>query len=66
MNKEYLGASVYAEMDGDMIKFTTDNGQPDAHRNIIYLEPLVVQKLIEYAQRMPDHWKRIAQENARE
>lgn len=40
--KIYLGDSVYGELvdswHGQMIKLTTDNGNPDDPRNVIYLE----------------------------
>lgn len=48
MNKTYLGDSVYAELDGDRIKLTTENGYPDDPRNVIYLEPEVVLAFQEY------------------
>jgi hypothetical protein len=38
-NKEYLGDSVYAEFDGNVLVLTTDNGLGPS--NTIYLEPEV-------------------------
>lgn len=46
-DKEYLGDSVYAEInDAGQIVLTTENGM-DAS-NTIYLEPEVMRALIEY------------------
>lgn len=46
MNKQYIGDSVYAELEGDMIKLTTDNGMGPS--NTIYLEFDVAINLIQY------------------
>lgn len=40
--KQYLGDSVYVELENGMIKLTTDNGYDDDPRNIIYMEPNVL------------------------
>ena len=49
MEKRYLGDSVYAEMEDDMIKLTTNNRYPDDPRNIIFLEKEVFRSLVNYA-----------------
>lgn len=41
MSKEYLGDSVYAQIEGGMIKLSTENGLPTDPSNVIYLEPSV-------------------------
>lgn len=45
--KTYLGDSVYAEMDGDTIKLTTDNGYGPS--NTIYLTDHVCFALASFA-----------------
>ncbi len=49
-NKIYLGDSVYAQLEAEtgMVRVFTDNGFGE--RNQIYLEPEVVQALINYLQ----------------
>ena len=40
----YLGDSVYVEVEPTgMVKLTTNNGYPDDPRNVIYMEPGVVE-----------------------
>jgi hypothetical protein len=52
MKKEYLGDSVYVEIDeDDGIILTTWNGYEDDPRNIIYMEPKVVRALLAYVYR---------------
>lgn len=46
MKKVYLGDSVYAEVEGGMIKLTTENGYGPS--NTIYLEPEVIHALNEF------------------
>ena len=48
--KEYLGDSVYVEIDEqtDGIKLTTENGLPTDPSNMIYLEPSVMVALLKY------------------
>lgn len=48
MKKEYLGDSVYVELENGMLKLTTENGLPDDPSNTIYLEPGVVEALFRY------------------
>jgi len=44
--KQYLGDSVYADMEDGMIKLTTENGyEPN---NTIYMEPAVYHALLMY------------------
>jgi len=50
MNKEYLGDSVYAEIESGYIKLTTDNGYGPT--NVIYLEPVVAAELERYIGQM--------------
>lgn len=46
--KQYLGDSVYLELERGMLKLTTENGYgPD---NIIYLEPEVYDNLVAVVQ----------------
>lgn len=47
MNKQYLGDSVYVEIESGMFKLTTENGFGPT--NTIYLEPEVYAALVEYA-----------------
>lgn len=46
MTKEYLGDSVYIEVDDGMFKITTEDGRQVS--NTIYLEPAVYQALVRY------------------
>lgn len=48
MKKEYLGDSVYVEVENGMFKLTTNNGYPDDPRNVIFLEPEVWASLNRY------------------
>lgn len=52
MEKTYLGDSVYADVDGDMIVLTTENGY--GPNNTIYLEPMVFASLCDYV----DAWQK--------
>lgn len=45
-NKEFLGDSVYVELEYGMLKLTTSNGE--SVDNTIYLEPDVLANLIRY------------------
>ena len=47
MDKDYLGDSVYAEIEADMIRLSTNDGIVES--NTIYLEPDVLEALIRYA-----------------
>jgi len=49
MSKEYLGDSVYAEIERGMIKLTTDNGLGAS--NTIFLELEVYDALVEFVER---------------
>jgi hypothetical protein len=44
--KTYLGDSVYVEVEGGMLKLTTENGLPWDPSNTIYLMPFVIERLI--------------------
>ena len=46
MEKQYLGDSVYVEVEDGMLKLTTDNGTGAS--NTIYLECAVFNNLVEY------------------
>jgi len=48
--KEYLGDSVYADIDNGMVKLTTENGMGPS--NTIYLEPEVYRALLSYVERL--------------
>jgi hypothetical protein len=50
MHKEYLGDSVYAEIDNGMIKIYLDNGHGPS--DTIYLELEVIDALNRYVQRI--------------
>lgn len=50
MEKIYLGDSVYAEIEENMVKLTTWNGFPDDPRNVIFMEGFVVQALLTWMQ----------------
>ena len=50
MSKEYLGDSVYAEIESGMIKLTTDNGEGPV--DTIYLEMFVFKALVDYVERI--------------
>jgi endo-beta-N-acetylglucosaminidase D len=50
MNIDYLGDGVYVEMEGGMIKLTTENGI--CVTNTIYLEPDVYMALVDYVKRL--------------
>lgn len=50
MPKDYLGDSVYADVDCDTIKLTTENGMGAS--NEIYLERAVLLALVGYAYRV--------------
>ena len=49
MNKQYIGDSVYVEIENDMIKLTTENGL--GATNTIYLEWQVFNELTIYCAR---------------
>jgi len=44
--KEYIGDSIYVDYDGYHLVLTTENGMGPS--NIIFIEPLVMENLIEY------------------
>uniref|UniRef100_A0A6H1ZPE5 Uncharacterized protein n=1 Tax=viral metagenome TaxID=1070528 RepID=A0A6H1ZPE5_9ZZZZ len=51
--KEYLGDSVYAMTDDvDGIILTTENGKSTDPSNIIYLEPNVIEALLNFLERV--------------
>ena len=47
-DREYLGDSVYVETETQMVKLTTNNGYPDDPRNVIYMEPSVLENLLRW------------------
>ncbi len=51
MEKEYLGDSVYVQIENGMIKLTTENGLPHDPSNEIFLELEVMEHFINYYQR---------------
>jgi len=46
--KQYLGDSVYADLEHGMVKLTTENGHQTDPSNTIYLEPEVLEALTRY------------------
>lgn len=46
--EEYIGDAVYASFDGWQIKLRTGDG----NNQVIYLEPSVLSRLVEYARRI--------------
>lgn len=52
MFKEYLGDSVYVEVENGMLKLTTNNGHPDDPRNVIFLEEVTYSALTQYCDRL--------------
>ena len=48
IEKRYLGDSVYAEVEDGMVKLTTHNGYPDDPRNVIFIEPSVMDALVQF------------------
>lgn len=46
MEKEYLGDSVYVEVELEMLKLTTENGEGST--NTIYLEVYTYRNLVDY------------------
>ena len=56
--KEYLGDSVYAEINNaGFIILTTENGHPDDPRNKIYLEPNIYNALLRFVGRSKEKIK---------
>lgn len=53
MFKEYLGDSVYVEVENGMLKLTTENGIKAT--NTIYLEPEVYYSLVRYVETQINH-----------
>lgn len=53
-NKEYLGDSVYAEHDDNVLVLTTENGYEPS--NTIILEPEVYKALINYIERLTNDY----------
>lgn len=51
MEKQYLGDSVYVEIDGPDVILTTENGHEDDPRNRIVMEPEVRDAFVEYLER---------------
>lgn len=54
-DKVYLGDSVYAEFENDMIKLTTENGLGPS--NTIYLELEVFRALVAYETSLEEYFK---------
>ncbi len=48
--KEYIGDSVYVDIENGMVKLTTENGFGPS--NTIFLEPAVYEALVAYMERM--------------
>jgi len=56
MKKEYLGDSVYVEIENGMFKLTTENGMGPS--NEIFLEREVLDSLVSYAKRISEEQER--------
>jgi hypothetical protein len=53
MNEQYLGDSVYAQLDGEgRLMLTTDSHLQAEAGNTIYLEPEIAEALYNYIDRM--------------
>lgn len=52
MAKQYLGDSVYVDVEDGMVKLTTENGLPDDPSNTIYLEADVLVAFAAYLRRL--------------
>lgn len=50
MNREYIGDSVYVEIENGMIRLSTNNGGEDS--NVIFLETEVFNALLSWYQRV--------------
>src|SRR5882724_3442286 len=55
-NKQYLGDSVYVEIENDMLKLTTNNGGRDG--NIIYIDEEVLANFFTYCDQLEDEGTR--------
>lgn len=51
-HKDYIGDSVYVEIDHGGVKLTTNNGYPDDPRNVIYMEVSVLDAFLAWLQRV--------------
>lgn len=63
MHKDYIGDSVYVEVEDGMIKLTTENGMGPS--NTIYLEPNVYDALKRYVERIEQMYKEEQTQNER-
>lgn len=50
-NKDYLGDSVYIDIEHDGLMLTTENGMDGGPSNNIYLEKAVFEALLRYVER---------------
>lgn len=50
--KDYLGDSVYVEIERGMVKLTTNNGHDDDPRNVVYMEEAVLRSFLEWVERI--------------
>lgn len=48
----YLGDAVYVNFDGCSVTLTTDSHEPADAKNIIYLEPRIIEALDDYLTRL--------------
>ena len=60
MTKEYLGDSVYVEIENGMIKLTTENGYGPS--NTIFLEVVVYDHLVKYVTEAEEFYRKAAEE----
>jgi len=52
--KQYIGDSVYVDLEDGMLKLTTENGRSSDPSNTIWLEPEVYIALTLYVQQLKD------------
>ncbi len=60
-DKQYIGDSVYAEVESGMIKLTTENGLGAS--NTIFLEDEVYEELVQYVTMMRAKFAAIREQN---
>ncbi len=64
--RRYLGDSVYAEVEAGQVKLTTHNGYPDDPRNVIFMEPSVMDALTRFYEDAKDAAQALREENVME
>jgi hypothetical protein len=64
--KEYLGDSVYVRFDGYHLVLETHNGYEDDPRNVIALEPPVMDKLIKHREQLYKDFEKLREAESEE